>query len=76
MIWFNEDRDEGYISTEEGERLFITGAAFVEGHKPEGRCGGLVVEFDVVAHNGTREAVDCMVVEEAVPHRARLRRRG
>ena len=76
MIWFNEDRDEGYISTEEGERLFIAGPSFEKGHKPVGRCGGLVVEFDVVADNGTREAADCVMVEEEVPPRARLRRRG
>ena len=76
LIWFNEERDEGYISTEEGERLFIAGPSFVEGHKPEGRCGGLVVEFDVIAHNGTREAADCVLVEEEAPPRARRRRRG
>ena len=76
MIWFNEERDEGYISTEEGERLFIAGSAFAEGHKPEGRCGGLVVQFDVVADNGTRAAADCMRVEEEAPPRARMRRRG
>jgi cold shock CspA family protein len=76
MIWFNEERDEGYISTEEGERLFIPGSAFAEGHKPQGRCGGLAVEFEVAQQNGSREAADCVLVDEVAPPRARRRRRG
>ena len=76
MIWFNEERDEGYISTEEGERLFIAGPAFTNGGRPEGRCGGRLVEFDVVDLGGGREAAGCALVEEENTRRARRRRRG
>jgi cold shock CspA family protein len=76
MIWFNEERDEGYISTEEGERLFIAGPAFTDGLRPQGRVGGRVVEFEVADRGGGREAFECALVDEIAPPRARRRRRG
>jgi cold shock CspA family protein len=76
MIWFNEEKDHGYISTEEGERLFVAGPGFEDGRRPQGRCGGLLVEFQVKEHNGSREAVSCVLVDEITPPRARLRRSG
>ena len=30
MKWFNEEKDHGYIETEEGERLLIPGTGFAE----------------------------------------------
>ena len=76
MLWFNEERDEGYISTEEGERLFIAGPAFADGGRPKGRCAGRVVEFEVADLGGGREAGHCVLVEEVVPRRARRHRRS
>jgi cold shock CspA family protein len=76
MLWFNEEKDYGYISTEEGERLFISGSGFAEGKRLEGRCAGIEVEFEVIGVDGSREAYECVVVEEAAPHRARRRHRA
>jgi cold shock CspA family protein len=76
MLWFNEEKDHGYISTDDGERLYIAGTGFAEGRRPKGRCAGLVVEFEVNEQNGSREAAECILVDEIAPPRARLRRAG
>ena len=76
LLWFNEEKDHGYITTEEGERLYVAGASFEGGRRPEGRVAGLVVEFDVNVQNGSREAAGCVLVDEVAPPRARRRRRG
>jgi cold shock CspA family protein len=76
MLWFNEEKDHGYISTEEGERLYIPGSGFTGGERLKGRCAGLEVEFTIVGTNGTRQASECALVEEVVPHRARRRHRA
>ena len=73
MIWFNEEKDHGFISTEAGERLRVRGDGFVDGLSPKGRCGGLPVEFEINGHGEAREAAECVMVEEASPPRARRR---
>lgn len=75
MKWFNEDKDHGYIETEDGERLYISGEGFADGERLKGRCAGLAVEFKVVSVQGSRQAEECALVEEAVPHRPRRRYR-
>lgn len=76
MLWFNEDKDHGFISTEEGERLYVPGSGFRGGLNPKGRCAGLSVSFVVTEVDGVRQAQDCVLVEEAPGRRARLRRGG
>jgi cold shock CspA family protein len=76
MIWFNEEKNHGYISTEEGERLYVSGTGFYGGKPPKGRCGGLEVEFEVTGANGTREASECILVEAGPQARARRRHRA
>jgi cold shock CspA family protein len=76
MLWFNEEKDHGYISTDDGERLYVAGAGFEGGQGPQGRCAGLPVEFDVSERDGSREATGCVLVDEIAPPRARLRRAG
>jgi cold shock CspA family protein len=75
MKWFNEEKDHGYIETEEGERLYVPGSGFAGGKRLKGRCAGLDVEFQVVSVEGSRQAQECALVVEAVPHRARRRHR-
>jgi cold shock CspA family protein len=76
MKWFNEDKDHGYIETEEGERLYIHGSGFAGGERLKGRCAGIEVEFEVIGFDGSRQAVECAVIEEPVAHRARRRHRA
>jgi len=76
MKWFNEEKDHGYIETDEGERLYIPGTGFAGGQRLKGRCAGLEVEFTIVGANGTRQASECVLVDEPVAHRARRRHRA
>jgi cold shock CspA family protein len=76
MIWFNEDKDHGYISTDDGERLYVHGTGFANGIRPKGRCGGLPVTFRVTEEDGTRRAEDSVLVEEIPPRRARRHHSG
>ena len=36
MVWFNEEKGHGYISTETGERLYVSEQGFVDGKRAEG----------------------------------------
>lgn len=76
MLWFNEDKDYGFISTEEGERLYVHGTGFAEGIRPEGRCAGLEVSFSVSTENGVRKAEDSVLVPQVAARRARMRHGG
>lgn len=73
MLWFNEDKDHGFISTEDGERLYVHGTGFERGEKPEGPCAGTAVEFRVTENGDGRQAVNVSVVPEVSPRRARRR---
>lgn len=76
MLWFNEDKDHGFISTEEGERLYVPGSGFTGGMSPKGRCAGLEVTFEVTEIDGVRQAEACVLVEDLSPRRARMRHGG
>ncbi len=47
MIYFNEEKNVGFIRTEAGDRVQVLRDDFV-GDAPVGRCGGLEVEFRLV----------------------------
>jgi cold shock CspA family protein len=76
MLWFNEAKDYGYISTEEGERLYVHGTGFTAGLRPKGRCAGLAVAFRVAEDGGDRRAEESVLVQEVAPRRARRHHRG
>jgi len=76
MVWFNEEKGHGYISTETGERLYVSQQGFVGGNAPIGRCAGLPVEFEIATNIDGREAVGSVLVEEDAPPRARRRHRA
>jgi cold shock CspA family protein len=76
MVWFNEEKGHGYISTEAGERLYVSQQGFAGGNAPKGRCAGLPVEFEIATNIDGREAVGSMLVEEDAPPRARRRHRA
>ena len=74
MIWFNEDKDHGFIRTDEGERLRVDGPCFVLGERPEGRCADKVVTFQIDETAGERRALN--VIFEPPPEAARRARLG
>jgi len=76
MLWFNEEKDYGFISTEEGERLYVHRTGFVDGLAPEGRCAGLEVSFRVNVENGVRAAEETVLVPQVASRRARTRHGG
>ena len=73
MLWFNPNKDLGEITTDEGERLDVVGAAFADGVRPQPRCAGTVVEFSLMRREGTTTAVDVAFVPVVAPRRARRR---
>jgi cold shock CspA family protein len=77
MVWFNEEKGHGYISTEAGERLYVSQQGFADGIAPKGRCAGLPVEFEIATNiEGRDEAVGSVLVEDPMPPRARRRHRA
>lgn len=73
MLWFNEVKNQGVISTDEAERLPVHGSAF-DGEPPQGPCSGLVVEFELEPGEGEPRAAHVRLVPEVVGRRARRRR--
>jgi cold shock CspA family protein len=71
MIYFNEEKDVGFIRTEDGARVQVVRGDFV-GHAPVGRCSGLEVEF-LLTESDEPEAVEVSLIEEDAPRRARRR---
>jgi cold shock CspA family protein len=76
MLWFNEVKDYGFISTEEGERLYVHGTGFADGVRPEGPCAGRPVAFLVTDDGEIRKAEESVLVPEVAPRRARRRHGG
>jgi CspA family cold shock protein len=76
MLWFNETKDFGFISTEDGERLSVQGSGFEAGVRPEGRCAGIPVSFRVTEGEDGRSAEGVRLIEDVIPRRARLRHAG
>jgi hypothetical protein len=70
MLWFNEAKDLGALRTDDGDRIVMPGAAFLQGEKLLGRCAGKAVEFE--RFKGGVSAL--AFVPESNPRRARLRR--
>jgi cold shock CspA family protein len=74
MLWFNENKDHGFIMTDEGERLSVLGTGFALGRRPQGRCAHQVVIFDISEANGTRQAENVTFeADAAAAHRPRIR---
>jgi cold shock CspA family protein len=73
MLWFNEEKDHGYIATDEGERLYVHGSGFEGGVRLQGPCAGIVVEFTIEDEGDERRAQQVRVVSDAAPRRARRR---
>ena len=76
MLWFNEAKDHGYISTEDGERLYVAGTGFAGGIRPKGRCAGLAVTFRVSGEGDDRQAEETALLTDAPSQRARRRHGG
>jgi hypothetical protein len=70
MLWFNQAKDLGALRTDDGDRIDVPGAAFLQGEKPLGRCAGKAVEFERLEGGVSALAF----VPELDSRRARLRR--
>ena len=70
MLWFNVEKDLGALRTDEGDRIDVSGAAFLAGERPLGRCAGKAVEFERLEGGVSRLAF----VPDLNTRRARLRR--
>jgi cold shock CspA family protein len=73
MLWFNEEKEHGFILTDEGERLYVHRDGFSPGEVPVGRCAHLVVPFEVVEENGERKAAGVSAISKDPSPRARRR---
>ena len=54
MLWFHEEKGYGFIQTDDGERVYVERAGFVDGVAPVGRCAGLAVALRVVVQSTCR----------------------
>jgi cold shock CspA family protein len=73
MLWFNVEKGYGFISTEDGERLYVASSSFLPQHEPKPRCKGREVTFHRQVREGDTRAVEVSFVVRDQPQRARLR---
>jgi CspA family cold shock protein len=76
MLWFNEEKDFGFIEAETGERVYVHRSSFVDGHVPVGRCKGLVVTFAVAQGEHGQVAVEVSHPPETDQRRATRHHNG
>jgi cold shock CspA family protein len=76
MLWFNAAKENGFIMTDEGERLAVAGDGFAAGEQPEGRCAHRVVNFEIEESNGSRQARRVTFETDVPARRARSRGRS
>jgi cold shock CspA family protein len=74
MLWFNEEKDHGFIETDDDERLYVHGSGFQGGIRLHGPCAGTVVEFMIEEEADGRRAEQVRVVPDIAPRRARRHR--
>ena len=73
MLWFNQEKDLGVITTETGDRIDVAGNDFAVGERPKQRCAGAAVTFRVAVADDESKAVDVSFVPEVEQRRARMR---
>jgi cold shock CspA family protein len=78
LLWFNESKDHGRITTDDGEEFIVHRSGFQVGHVPAGRCAGTAVSFERNGEEteGHALAIDVAVLEELPGRRARRRAGG
>jgi cold shock CspA family protein len=78
MLFFNKERGDGFIRTDEGERLYVERSGFLPGEAPEGRCAGLKVDFTRGPNPGEHAsaAFSVSMVPDFIGGRARRRRQS
>lgn len=74
LLWFNEVKNHGRITADDGEQLYVHGSEFPGGNGIAGRCKGLPVTFEVVDDASGRRATGVVLVPVVAPRRARRRR--
>jgi CspA family cold shock protein len=76
LLWFNEEKNHGRITADDGELLYVHGSAFPGGQGIVGRCKGLPVTFEVAEDDSGRYVAQVALVTLAAPRRARRRSRA
>ena len=74
LRWFNEERQDGVIVSEDGSNVVVLGSGFAPGRAPAGKCAGTPVSFELADESGEWRAVSVVVLE--APPARRARRRG
>ena len=76
MLWFNEEKRHGFISTDDGERLRVDRDGLTEGLMLGERCRGTRVSFERIGKDlEDSRAVNVALVPSFAPRRARMRGR-
>jgi cold shock CspA family protein len=76
MIWFNPDKQHGFIRTDDGERLRVDETGFASGESIGDRCRGTRVSFERIDETpDDPRAVGVTLVPLSVGRRARMRGR-
>jgi len=76
MLWFNPAKQQGFMRTDDGERLRVDEAGFAAGHLLGDRCRGTRVSFDRADGRAAEpRAVNVAAVPLFAARRARSRGR-
>jgi cold shock CspA family protein len=73
VIWFNKVKGHGFISTHQGERLYVDAEGLDPAVNPLVLRNGVEVEFSVRERESGREAASLALKADVSPRRARRR---
>jgi cold shock CspA family protein len=73
MLWFNPAKGFGFITADDGERIYVDLGGFLPEQDPGARCRGRPVRFERRDGNGDVRAVNVSFPAEQDSRRARLR---
>ncbi len=75
MIWFNPEKQHGFIRTDDGERLRVDEAGLATGELLRDGCRGTRVCFERIGREDDARAVGVTLVPLMAARRARMRGR-
>ncbi|MBA3366643.1 MAG: cold shock domain-containing protein [Actinobacteria bacterium] len=76
LLWFSDTKNHGFLTTDEGDRVFVPGHAFAGDRGSVGRRRGLPVSFSLSTDDGEPKAADVSLLPHVPPRRARRHHRS
>lgn len=76
LLWFSDTKDQGMLTTEDGDRIPVPGHAFCGDRGEAGRRRGLPVRYELASNGSEPSVASVSLLPSVEPRRARRHSRG